>query len=209
MTKILIITKEINLSRTLDYSLSFNGFVVECAHNHNTAFKFLSEVNFNLILLDFNFKASNGVEFYKELHELQIETPIIAMGDCYDEVSILENMYHGLSDYILKPFALSELKMVVNKQLERSRFRSRPIVYGDLRIDVARSLVTVRNKFVSLGKKELDVLIMLTHKAGKIVARDALMTSERMNNLKKKLKCAAGETLQIKNMGVGYKLIME
>ena len=201
MTKILIITKEIHLSRTLHYSLSFNGFVVECAHTYNTALKFLSEVNFNLILLDFNFKSSHGVEFYKELHERQIETPIIAMGECYDEVSILENMYQGMSDYILKPFALSELKMVVNKQLEKVRFRSRPIVYGDLRIDVARSLVTVRDTFVSLGKKELDVLIILTRKAGKIVARDALMTSERMNNLKRKLKFVAGERLQIRIWG--------
>lgn len=209
MTKILIITKELNLSRTLHYSLSFNGFTVECAHHTNTALKFLSEVNFNLILLDFNFKSSNGVEFFKELQEIQIESPIIAMGECYDEVSILDNMYSGLSDYILKPFSLSELKMVVNKQLERVRFRSRPIVYGELKIDVARSLVTIKDKFVSLGKKEMEVLIMLTHKAGKIVACDALMTSERMRNLKKKLKCAAGESLQIKDMGVGYKLILE
>lgn len=209
MTKILIITKEIQLARTLNYSLTFNGFIVECVHSPQIAIQHLNEINFGLILLDFNFKSSNGLSFYEELNRMELGTPVIAMGECYEEVNILENMYHGMDDYVLRPFSLSELKMVVNKQLERSRFRTKPIVYGELKIDVARSLVTVKDRIVSLGKKEMEVLIMLAHKAGKIVTTDALMTAERMRNLKKKLQTAAGETLQIKNVGVGYKLILD
>lgn len=209
MTKILIITKEIQLARSLNYALTFNGFIVECVHSPQLAIQSLNEINFGLILLDFNFKSSNGLNFYQELHRMDLGTPVIAMGECFEEVNMLGNMYNGMDDYILKPFNLSELKMVVNKQLERSRFRSKPIIYGELKIDVARSLVTVKDKIVSLGMKEMEVLIMLATKAGKIVTTDVLMTAERMRNLKKKLQTAAGETLQIKNVGVGYKLIMD
>jgi DNA-binding response OmpR family regulator len=208
MTKILIITKEIQLARTLNYSLTFNGFIVECAPTPIVALQYLKEIKFSLVLIDFNFKASNGNSFYQELQDMDLGIPVIAMGECYEELSIIEKMYHGVDDYILKPFALSELKMIVNKQLERTRFRTKPIVVGELKIDVARSLVTVKDTIVSLGKKELEVLIILAHKAGKIVTTDTLMTRERMRNLKKKLQTAAGETLQIKSVGLGYKLIL-
>jgi DNA-binding response OmpR family regulator len=208
MTKILIITKEIQLARTLNYSLTFNGFTVECAHSPSVALKYLNEIKFSLVLIDFGFNSSNGISFYQELNSLELGIPVVAMGECYEELSIIEKMYQGVDDYILKPFSLSELKMIVNKQLERTRFRMRPIVYGELKIDVARSLVTVKDSIVSLGKKEMEVLIMLAHKAGKIVTTDALMTRERMRNLKKKLQNVAGETLQIKSVGLGYKLTL-
>lgn len=208
MTKILIITKEIHLARTLNYSLTFNGFTVECAHTPMNATKILNEVKFNLILLDFNFNSSQGCGFYQELHNLDLGIPVIALGESYEELSIIENMYHGVDDYIIMPFAMSELKMIVNKQLERTRFREKPIVFGELKIDVARSLVTVKDGIVSLGKKELEVLILLAQRAGKIVTTDTLMTRDRMRNLKKKLQTVAGETLQIKSVGVGYKLIL-
>lgn len=208
MTKILIITKEIQLARTLNYSLTFNGFIVECAPTPTVALQYLKEIKFNLVLLDFNFKSCNGNSFYQELVDMNIDIPVVAMGECYEELSIIEKMYQGVDDYILKPFALSELKMIVNKQLERTRFRTRPIVVGELKIDVARSLVTVKDTIVSLGKKELEVLIVLSHKAGRIVTTDTLMTRERMRNLKKKLQNVAGETLQIKSVGLGYKLIL-
>jgi DNA-binding response OmpR family regulator len=209
MTKILIITKEIQLARTLNYSLTFNGFIVECVHSPQVAMKYLNEIKFSLILVDFNFKASNGVNFYSDLKELDLGVPVVAMGECYDEISIVDQMYQGVDDYILKPFSLSELKMIVNKQLERTRFRVKPIVCGELKIDVARSLVTVKDKIVSLGKKEMEVLILLANKAGRIVAPDRLVTSERMKNLKRKLKEVAGENLQIQAVsGIGYMLIM-
>lgn len=206
MTKILILTKEIQLSRSLNYALTFNGFIVECVYSSQMAIKYLQEINFNLILLDFNFKASNGIQFYQELQKLNCDIPVIVMGESYEEVSIVENMYSGMCDYILKPFHLTELKMLVNKQLERIIYKSRPIIFGDLKIDVSRSLVTVKNQLITLGKKELEILILLSRKAGKIVSSDALLTADRIKNLSIKL-AAAGKTLQIKNVGVGYKLI--
>lgn len=208
MTKILIITKAIHLARTLNYSLTFNGFTVESAHTPMAAIKILNEVKFNLILLDFDFNTSDGLGFYHELNKLELGVPVIALGESYEELSILENMYLGVDDYILLPFAMSELKMIVNKLLERTMYREKPIVFGELKIDVARSLVTVKDGIVSLGKKELEVLILLAQKAGKIVTTDSLMTRERMRNLKKKLQTVAGETLQIKSVGLGYKLIL-
>lgn len=207
MTKILIISKDLQLSRILNHTLTFSGFTVECATNPIQALKLMEEINFHLILMDF---MTNGesLNFCKEVKNLGNRTSLVVMGECYEELGMLEGMHSGMDDYILKPFGMSELRMIINKQLERKRLTTRPLVFGDLRIDVAKSLVYVKDKIISVGKNELEILIILTQKAGKIVTPDKLITDERMLSLRRKLKHAAGEALQIKSVrGLGYKLI--
>ena len=200
MTKILIIAKDSQFARALNYTLTFSGFIVESASKIDIAAKFLNEINFNLVLVDF--------PFVSDLPSLSTDASVIVMGECYEEMSILDNMYNGMDDYILKPFGMSELKMIINKQLERKRLMTRPIVFGDLRIDVARSLVTVKDSIISLGKKEMEIMIILARKAGKIVSSDRLITEQRIASLKRKLQHTAGEALQIRTIrGIGYKLI--
>ncbi|MCM2349009.1 MAG: response regulator transcription factor [Bacteriovoracaceae bacterium] len=208
MTKVLIISKDQQLSRILNYSLTFSGFTVESAISHDQAVKFIEEIHFQLILMDFVAHKGESVNFCKTLKDNGSRAALVVMGECYDELSILEGMNSAMDDYILKPFGMSELRMIINKQLERKRLTNRPLVLGDLKIDVARSLVFVRDKIVNVGKNELEILIILTKKAGKIVTTDKLITEERMLLLRRKLQKAAGEALQIKSVkGLGYKLI--
>lgn len=207
MNKILIITEDLQLAHMLNNTFSYHGFWAQYAFTPEVAVKHLSEIHFNLILMDFTFNSTNGVEFYQELREMGNTAPVVVMGEFYDEVSMIENMYSGMDDYIFKPFAMSELRMIVNKQLERKKFMTRPIVLGELRIDVARSLVTVKDKIISLGKKEVEVLTILARKAGKLVTKDTLVTEERIVSLSKKLTKAAGQALTIKIEYRGFKLI--
>jgi DNA-binding response OmpR family regulator len=117
-------------------------------------------------------------------------------------------MYRGIDDYILKPFSFPELRMIMNKQLERREVLHRPLVLGDLTIDVAANIVTIKDQIVSLGLKELEALIRLTKKAGKTVAADALLTKQRIARLKSKIEKVAGTALEIRHVtGLGYKLI--
>lgn len=208
MTKILIVSNDEQFTRMLNYTLTYNGFIVETSPNQNDAWRKLQEIHFDLLLMDFHFQEGTGVEFCKELRHCGSSAAMVVMGECYEEVSILHGMYSGMDDYILKPFGMSELKMILNKQLERKRLMAKPIVYGDLRIDLARSLVMVKDNILSLGKKEMDILVILARKAGRIVWADKLLTEERIKLLSKKLKNVAGEALQIKSIsGVGYKLV--
>lgn len=208
MTKILIVSNDEQFSRMLNYTLTYNGFIVESAPTLDDAWKCLQEIHFDLLLMDYHFKEGNGVAFCKELRHCGSKAALVVMGECYDEISILHGMYDGMDDYVLKPFGMTELKMIINKQLERKRLLSKPIVYGDLRVDVARSLVMVKDKILSLGKKEMEIMVILARKAGKIAMADRLLTEDRIKQLSKKLRTVAGEALQIKSIGgVGYQLI--
>jgi DNA-binding response OmpR family regulator len=200
MTKILVVSQSLKFSRVLDYSLTHYGFTVEVASTFERAVQLIEEINFRTVLID--------VAFCKDFLLKEISCPVIAMGECYEEVSILEKMYSGIDDYVLKPFGIPELRMVMNKQLERYQLRTKPLVVGDLKIDVARNIVTVKDKIISLGKKEFEIMIRLTKKAGKIVVADSLLTKHRIAALTKKLEQEVGNALEIRHIsGLGYKLI--
>lgn len=206
MTKILIITRNFKLFRKLSSELSFFGFIVEMAPTTPDALKLINEINFQLILLDNIDEPLELSSLCVQLRNQGSKAAFILMSECYQEFYLTS----GIDDYILKPFGLSEFRTLVNRQLERKAFENNPLTLGELKIDVAASLAYVQEKILNLGKKELEILIILTKKAGRITRPGPLMTAERMHGLKKKLKKAAGETLQIKFVkGLGYKLIAQ
>lgn len=208
MTRILIISSDAQFSRMLNCTLIYNGFLVEMAPSLEDAWSNLQQIHFDLLLTDCHVRDGKGIKFAEELRRCGFSAPIMIMGECYDEVSMIEGMKSTIDDYILKPFGMSELKMVINKQLDRKRYMTKPLQFGELKIDVAHHRVTVKNKILSLGKKEFEVLMVMTKKAGRIVTLDRLVTEKRVIILSKKLKDAAGEALQIKTVtGLGYKLV--
>jgi DNA-binding response OmpR family regulator len=129
-------------------------------------------------------------------------------GDTYEEICILERIYSGIDDYILKPFGMAELRIAMNKQLERGQLMQNPLIVGELKVDLAKNIVVVKDKIISLGRKELEVMIRLARKAGRYVTADALVTRERISALKRKIELEAGSVLEIKYInGLGYKLL--
>lgn len=201
MTKILVISRSLKFSRILDYTLSHYGFTVEVANKADKLNQLLEEIKFNLILLDLPFECD--LEVLKNY-----PAPVIAVGDTYDEVSIIENMYRGIDDYILRPINISELRMIMNKLLERSYLLSNPLVVGDMKIDVTRNIIIIKDKIISLGKKEFEVMIKLARKAGRYVRPDSLVTKERISALRRKIEKEAGNVLEIKHIkGLGFKLV--
>lgn len=208
MTRVLIVSSDTQFSRMLNYTLIYNGFLVEMVPSLDEAWLNLQQIHFDLLLVDCHVRDGKGIKFAEELRQCGFNAPLLVMGECYDEVSMIEGMKSAIDDYILKPFGMSELKMLMNKQLDRKRYMTKPLQFGELKIDVAYNRVMVKNKILSLGKKEFEVLMVMTKKAGKIVTLDRLVTEKRVMILSKKLKEVAGEALQIKPVtGMGYKLI--
>lgn len=201
MTKVLVVSRSLKFSRILDYSLSHYGFDIQVANDITKARRLMEEIKFSLILLD--------LPFTEEFFGLgSFPCRVLAMGDTYEEICILERIYSGIDDYILKPFGMAELRVAMNKQLERGQLMQNPLIVGELKVDLAKNIVVVKDKIISLGRKELEVMIRLARKAGRYVTADALVTRERISALKRKIELEAGSVLEIKYInGLGYKLI--
>ena len=206
MKKILIVTSDFKFFRNLNYQLSILGHLVEVAHSRPTALRLISEIDFQLILLD-NIEEPRPLnEICSAIKNQGCRAALVLMSDHYEDLY----MQQGIDDFIIKPFSVSDCCLVINKQLERKSLENKPLVLGELKIDLSSRLAYVQEKLLTLGRKELEVLIILTKKAGRISRPGPLLTAERIYGLKKKLQNAAGETLQIKFIkGLGYKLIAQ
>ena len=131
MQKILVVDDEQNIRRMLNRVLSSEGFIVKEAINGLEALKRLEEEDYSLVLLDLKMPGLNGIETLKKIRELDINLPII-MISAYGSISeAVEAMKLGALDYLIKPFDIEELKIIVERAIKQYELRVENIYYRE------------------------------------------------------------------------------
>ena len=123
--KILVIDDEENARVGLCRLLGNEGYSVTCAGNGHEALAQLRVENFQLVISDINMPKMNGLDFLKEVQQLQPETRVIMMTAYGDVESYLEAMNLGASEYLHKPVRIKDLKSVMHKLTNQSVNQSR------------------------------------------------------------------------------------
>lgn len=115
----------------LNRVLSSEGFIVKEAINGLEALKRLEEEDYSLVLLDLKMPGLNGIETLKKIREFDINLPII-MISAYGSISeAVEAMKLGALDYLIKPFDIEELKIIVERAIKQYELRVENIYYRE------------------------------------------------------------------------------
>jgi two-component system, OmpR family, KDP operon response regulator KdpE len=173
---ILVVDDEPQIRRVLRATLAREGYEVIEARNGLEAVELTVKERPDLILLDFNMPEMNGVETCRRLR-LSFEGPIIMVtvrSAQQDKVVALDS---GADDYVVKPFAIDELKARIRAALRRSRPEDAfpNIDLPELSIDLERRNVVVRGERIHLTPKEFDVLRVLLSQRGKPITHMKLL----------------------------------
>ncbi len=123
MANILIVEDEPKMRRLLEISLGEEGHHVQVAPDAEMAIKALHANSFDVIVTDVKLPGMNGLEFLHEAKRLNASTPIIVMTAYGSVETAVEAMKLGASDYVLKPFTMAEMKLVVAKEIDVQRVR--------------------------------------------------------------------------------------
>jgi DNA-binding NtrC family response regulator len=123
MASILIVEDEAKMRRLLEMKLGEQGFSTFSAGDAETGLKLLSQNPVDLVLTDFRLPGMNGIEFLQAAKRVNGTLPIIIMTAYGSVESAVEAMKLGASDYVLKPFSLEELTLIVRKELDASHLR--------------------------------------------------------------------------------------
>ena len=123
MPTILIIEDEAKMRRLLELNLGDDGFKTLSAGDAETGLKLLTSEPVHLVLTDLKLPGMNGLEFLQTAKQHNPALPIVVMTAFGSVETAVEAMKAGASDYVLKPFALAEMRMVVHKELDNSRLR--------------------------------------------------------------------------------------
>jgi DNA-binding NtrC family response regulator len=123
MPAILIVEDEAKMRRLLELNLGDDGFTTLSAEDAETGLKLLRENPVDLVLTDLKLPGMNGLEFLHSVKHQNAALPVVVMTAFGSVETAVEAMKAGASDYVLKPFSLTEMRMVIRKELDVRNLR--------------------------------------------------------------------------------------
>src|SRR4029077_18469778 len=120
---ILIVEDEAKMRRLIELELADQGFRAQTVADAETALKLVNANQFDLIVTDLKLPGMSGIEFLQTVKRANAAIPIIIMTAFGTVESAVEAMKIGASDYVLKPFSLAELVLVIRKELASHQLR--------------------------------------------------------------------------------------
>jgi len=226
MSKILIVDDEPAIVELAQLYLQKNDFETVTASDGIEALVQVKQARPDLVILDLMLPGLDGWEVCKRLRA-EGDIPIIMLTARSDDVDKIVGLELGADDYVTKPFNPRELVARVKAILRRKRGRVSAardgdlIRLGDLSIDAARRVVTLRDESVALRGKEFDLLLTLARHLEIVLSREQLLdqvwgydyvggtrtVDVHVSSLRQKL---AESRVKIETVwGIGYKLVVE
>lgn len=173
--KILIVEDDSLLQKGLFDGITSNGYVCELASNGKQAEEHLQFGQFSLIILDLGLPDCDGLDLLTRWRRNQIDTPVLILTARDTIEDKVEGLDLGADDYLIKPFALTELLARIRALIRRNQGTAdNHISYGAVTIDIKQKNVMLNQQEVILTPKEFIVLSRLMLKAGEKVHRDLL-----------------------------------
>lgn len=178
--KILAVDDEEVILELLRYNLEKEGYQVETAENGMKAVGIAAKFLPDVVLLDIMMPGIDGVETCRRLREIPAlqKTFVIFLTARTEEYSEVAAFDVGADDYITKPIKPRALLSRIQALLRRESKLLSPsnrIETGELKIDRDSYTVTVKNRQVSLPKKEFELLYFLARNPNRVYTRDDLL----------------------------------
>jgi len=123
MPAILIVEDEARMRRLLEINLGEDGFTTLSAGDAEQGLKLLHDNTVDLVVTDLKLPGMNGLEFLHAIKRQNAALPVIVMTAFGSVETAVEAMKAGASDYVLKPFSLAEMRMVIHKELDVHNLR--------------------------------------------------------------------------------------
>lgn len=119
MARILIVDDELSIREFLTIFLRKEGHDVESAHNGLLALEQLQRDHFDIVLTDIRMPRMGGLDLLSEIKERAIDAQVVVMTAFSTTETAVEAMRRGAYDYIIKPFRLDEVRVIIEKCLEK------------------------------------------------------------------------------------------
>ncbi len=173
--RILVVEDERKVANALREGLEAEQYRVTLAHTGEEGFFLFNTQRFDLVILDVMLPERDGFEILGAIRKMGSQLPVLiltARDSVEDRVSGLDT---GADDYLVKPFAFSELLARVRALLRRGRLEA-PVrmKVADLEMDVTKRTATRSQQALDLTAREFELLEYFMRNLGRVISREMI-----------------------------------
>ena len=209
------------LAALLTRTLGEEGMTADAVHDGEAALAAAVATEYDVILLDVMLPRLSGLEVARELRSRRVGTPVLMLTarDAIDDR--VKGLDSGADDYVVKPFAVSEVLARIRSLTRRHLAdRSGNVTAGPIVMDVAAHRVSVSGEPVDLTAKEFAILQYFMLNRGRVVTREQViehvwsydfagdpnLVEVYIARLRRKLTAAGAPDPFVTLRGAGYRL---
>ena len=170
--RILIVEDEPKTADYLEKGFSESGFVVDVARRGNDGLHLALTETYDLIVLDVMLPECDGWSILTAIRSTGRQTPVLMLTARDTVPDRVKGLEMGADDYLIKPFAFSELLARVRSLLRRGPGRQPEILQvADLELDLPRHKAMRGGGRIDLTPKEFALLALLAKRQGEVLSR--------------------------------------
>jgi DNA-binding response OmpR family regulator len=196
------------------------GFAVSHAAEVSEALSLVDSRTFDAAILDLMVPGGSGYRVLQALREQDARVPVLVISARDRLEDRVDGLDRGADDYLVKPFAFTELAARVRALLRRPASNVAPIRSGVIEVDPLRRLARSGDRALDLTAKEFELLSCLVARQGEVLSRKEILrlvwgydfdpgtnvVDVHVNRLRRKLESAEAMGVLRTVRGVGYVL---
>jgi two-component system nitrogen regulation response regulator GlnG len=200
MARLLIVDDEPNVRYSIKKRLQSATLEVEVARTGREGLELTRTLRPDVVILDIRLEDTSGMEVFEQIRQFDARLPVILMTAFAATETAIEAMKRGAFEYFLKPVDYHQLREVVQRAVELSRFRHVPALFGDEEQTEGAERIVGRSPLIQEVYKAIgrvaprDVTVLITGESGtgkELVARALLHHGRRSSAPFLAINCAA------------------
>ena len=217
--RLLYIEDNKKLALNTSASLRDAGFVVDVVHTAADALHAAKSYDYDAVILDLGLPDGDGLQLLPRIKQINSQTPVIicTARDALDDR--IRGLNTGSDDYLVKPFAVSELVARINAVLRRpGGALGMRLSFGNVTFETADRFVAISGLAHTFSKRELALLELFLRRPERVVTKDAIENAlygfddpatpnaiEVLTHRVRKRLAEKGASIEIHNLrGIGY-----
>lgn len=174
---ILLVEDDDKIAEFVVKGLQGAGFGVERAPNGEDGLKLASENGYSAAIIDLMLPGMDGLTLIEKLRDKNVNTPFLILSAKRTVDDRIKGLQAGGDDYMVKPFAMSELQARIQALIRRAKRSSEPtrLSAGDVTVDLISREAFRNGKQIQLQSKEFSLLEYLMRNAGKVVSKTMIL----------------------------------
>jgi DNA-binding response OmpR family regulator len=180
--RVLLIEDEPGMVQFIQQGLQEQGFSVVTTQDGETGLEAALLSEFDALVLDIMLPKMDGLQVLKELRDRGVKTPVLLLTARSEVEDRVRGLDQGADDYLVKPFAFSELLARLRALVRRPPLQNNPVLeVGDLTMDVAAHSVHRSGRMIELSPREFTLLELFLRHPRQVLSRTQI--AEQVWNL--------------------------